>query len=142
MNGQQGARSLLFIVLALGAGLLLVWAGLQAPLEDVLIPTPQGTAEQFVNAMAAHRYTGALNQLSGGVQQQVTWKDLRAVMEQIEQSPRGGIADAQEQESQINGDRATAAVKVKYQNLEEETLQFALKKENRVWRVENWNALR
>ena len=142
MKDFQALRSLLAVLAVLALGLLIFGVLVAADRADLLIPSPEGAAEQFVSAMAAHRYTGALNQLSQDLQGQVKEKDLQDLVQSIEASSSEGIQDAHEEEAQEQVDTATASVRVKLGNNQEETLDFPLKKENGLWKLTSIDPLR
>ena len=123
-------------MLALAGVVLLALAGLVSQgVEQVIVPPPENAAEQLVAALGARRYTGAMNQLSQDLQQQVREEDLRALVESIEQSGAQGIQDASGQSAQKQGSQATAQMQVKLGNNEEKTVELPLQKENGVWKV-------
>jgi hypothetical protein len=129
-------------VLALFLAALLVFAALvAADRASLLIPSPENAAGQLVQALGAHRYAGAMGQLSQELQQQVDRNDLIALVEQIEASASRGIEDAHAVDSQEQGVTAAATVRVKLKNMQEQELQFALVKENGLWKVESLKPL-
>ena len=136
------ARPLLWMAL-LFAGVLLALAGLVSQdWTEFIVPPPENSAEQLVNALGAHRYEGAMNQLSQDLQQQVKEEDLQALVKTIEQSPAQGIQDAHGQGAQEQGDQATAEVQVKLGTNEEVPVELPLTKENGVWKVSSLDPLR
>jgi hypothetical protein len=142
MKDFQALRSLLAVLAVLSLGLLVYGALVAADRADLLIPSPESAAEQFVSAMAAHRYSGALNQLSQDLLEQVKEEDLRDLMESIEASSSAGIQDAHEEEAQEQGETAQASVRVKLGNNQEQTLDFPLQKENGLWALTSIDPLR
>lgn len=132
----------LFLIVGVTGVLLLIIAGLLSQgWGDLLIPPPEGAAEQLVGALGAHRYTGAMNQLSQALQQ-TREEDLRALVKAIEESPQQGIQDAHGQEAQEQGDQATAQVKVKFGNNQERVVELPLVRENFVWKVSSLDPLK
>lgn len=141
-------KPLLWMVLLL-AVVLLALAGMVAQdWSEFIVPPPENTAEQFVSALGAHRYEGAMNQLSQDLRQQVSEEDLRALVRNLELSPARGIQDAHEQGAQRLGgaaqqsDQATAEVQVKLGNNQQTTVQLPLIKENGLWKVSSLEPLR
>ena len=130
-------------ILLLANAILLALAGMVArDWTKVIVPPPENTAEQLVSALGAHRYEGAMNQLSQDLQQQVKEEDLQNLVKIIEQSPAEGIQDAHGQDAQEQGDQATAEVQVKLGSNQETTLQFPLVKENGTWKVSSLDPLK
>jgi len=138
----KGVLALLLMLLMLRAALALIAAALPLEGMDWLIPAPENTAEQFVSALAAHRYEGAMNSLAQELRRQTREEDLAALVQAIEDSPRRGIQDARGLQSDEQGDTATATVEVKYGNNQTGLIEVPLKKENQVWRVTSLDPLR
>lgn len=134
MNDWQSLKNIFFTLLLLVASLFLIAGLVAANQASLLIPTPDKTAEDFVGALAAHRYTGAAGELSQDLQKQVSKKDLQQIVQAIETSHQG-IEDAHGQGSQEQGQEATAQVQVKLWDKQESRLDFPLLKENGVWKV-------
>ena len=138
----QSIKPVVWMALTLGV-VLLALAGLVAQdWTEFIVPPPENTAEQLVSALGAHRYEGAMNQLSQDLQQQVSEEDLHALVSSLEESPAQGIQDAHEQRAQQQGDQATAEVQVKFGNNQQTTVQLPLVKENGLWKVSSLEPLR
>lgn len=135
MKSITGLRAFALIALLLGAALLIIAVLVQTDNAALIIPPPEGTAEQLIGALAAHRYEGAMNQLSQDIQQQVSEKDLQAIVKSIEESPRKGIQDAHGQDAQTQGAQGTASVEVKFGDNQTQTIDLPLVKENGLWKV-------
>jgi hypothetical protein len=129
-----GPFPLVYMLLSLGLALLLVWAALPAGLDRFLTPTPEGTADSFVEAMAAGRYYGAWNQLSPDLQEQVSPQDLKDRHQAFEQA-QGKIDRAEPQGSQQQGDTAQAELKIRFEDGSETGDSFPLGRENWVWHL-------
>jgi len=141
MNDRLSLQGIL-AQLGLLAGMLLVIALFVAlDRAGLIIPPPEKTAEQLVSALGAHRFAGARNQLSQDLRSQVEDADFTALVQGLEQSHQG-ILDVHELDSQANGRNATARVKIKWGDLQEDTLQFPLVKENGLWKVASLGPLR
>ena len=128
----------MLLALLAAAGLLLGWAA-ETEAARYLIPSPDKVAEGLVSALAAQRYTGALNALSQDLQQQVQPEDLRTLVARIEQAHQG-ISDAHGQAGQAapaaaHNATASAQVQVKLGDLSEQELTFELVRENGLWKI-------
>lgn len=135
MNAWHALRPMLAI-LALVAVILLVMAGLLSiGKADLLIPAPDGVAEQMVGALGVHRATGARSQLAKDLQEQVKEADLLALARAIEAGPLEGIEDTHAVSFEEQGDQAVARVRIKFRNLSERVLEFPLQKEYGLWKV-------
>ena len=141
MRTWHSFKPIVWIFLIMSAVLLVLAGMVSQGWTKQIVPPPETTASQLVGALAAHRFEGAMNQLSQDLQQQVTEEDLRALMSAIEQSPSKGIQDSHGQSAQIEGDQATAEVQVKLGTNEQINIQFPLKKENGVWKVTSLDPL-
>lgn len=142
MSALSGLRPFAIIAALLAASLLVIAGLVSADAASLIIPPPEGVAEQVVTALGAHRYEGAMNQLSDDLQQQVGEEDLQAFVEAVEESPREGIQDAHGQDAQESGNQATASVEVKFGNNETQTIDLPLAKENGLWKVTSLEPLR
>ena len=138
----QSMKPVLWIVLAFAAVMLVLGVLISQDITEFIVPPPENTAEQLVSALSAHRYEGAMNQLSQDLQQQVKEEDLQSLVKTIEQSPAQGIQDAHGQQAQEQGNQATAEVQVKLGTNEEINVAFPLKKENGIWKVSSLEPLR
>lgn len=146
MNGAnniwESAKPLLWMALLMTVVLLVLAVMVSQDWTKFIVPPPENTAEQLVSALGAHRYEGAMNQLSQELRQQVKEEDLQALVKNIEQSPAQGIQDAHGQGAQEQGEQATAEVQVKLGTNEEVPVELPLKKENGLWKVSSLDPLR
>jgi hypothetical protein len=135
-------KPLAWILLLFSAILLLLAAFVTQGWTQFIVPPPENTAAQLVSALGAHRYEGAMNQLSEDLQQQVKHQDLQNLVKAIEESPAGGIQYAHEQNSEQQDDQATAEVQVTLKNNRQVNIQLPLKQENGVWRITSLDPIR
>jgi hypothetical protein len=134
-------KDIFFVLLILAGALLVLGLLTGADRAAWAIPSPETTAEGFVSALGAHRYTGALGALSQELREHVSGDDLRSLVQAIESSPRSGIQDAHEQGSQESGENASAQVQVKYGDNSQENIEFPLVNENGVWKINSIDPL-
>jgi hypothetical protein len=143
----ESFRPAAWIVLIMAVILLALAGMVSQGWTKIIVPPPENTAEQLVSALAAHRYAGAMNQLSQELQQQIHPEDLASLVKSIEHSPAKGIQDAhglaaQELAAQKLVDQATADVRVKLGNNEAVDVRFPLIKEKGVWKVSSLDPLK
>lgn len=136
------ARPILAIVVVFAAVLLVAGLLASAGQAQILSPGPEQAAENFVSALGAHRYTGAMGQLSQELRQQVSEDDLKGIVQALEGSSRKGIQDAHGVDSQQQGNAATARVQVKFGSSQEQELEFSLLMKNGVWRLASIDPVR
>jgi hypothetical protein len=141
MNDFRALRPVLVVVAILAAVMLAIYAAVALDNASLIVPPPETTAEQLISALGAHRYEGAMNQLSQELKQQVKEDDLHALVESIESS-RQGIQDAHEQGAHEQGQSATASIIIKLGDGQEQTVDLPLQKENGLWKVTSIEALR
>lgn len=142
MNEWKSLRPVVIMLVVFAVVSVILWAAVATDHARLVIPSPEGTANQFVSALAAHRYAGAQSQLTDSLQEQVSQMDLRDLVEVIEASSLQGIQDSQEQSAQEQGDLASARLKVKFGNNQEQEMEFRLKKEDGLWKVNSINPIR
>lgn len=131
-----GPMPLLFMAAALGLSLLLLRLALPVQaLDQFFSPPPEQVSAMLVQALGAHRFEGARNHLSQKMKGRISEADLRALVDEIEQG-RGEIESAEGLDSQEQGERANARLRVKFSGGGEEVLQFRLVRENFVWKVD------
>jgi hypothetical protein len=123
-----------YMLAALGLGLLLVWVSLPLGMDRFFTPPPEQAAANFVNALSAHRFSGAREQLSADLKEQLSPEDLKSQYAQIERQ-RSGILDVQELDSQEDGDHAQARLRVKLGDWTQRTIVAPLVRQNWVWKV-------
>ena len=140
MKDSLALRSILAIAAIFVLALLLIAGAVALDQAKFIIPSPETTAAQLVDALGAHRYEGAMNQLSEELRQQVTEQDLQSLVQSIESS-QDGIYDAQEVGAQEQSQFASAQVKVKLGNGQERIIEFPLEKENGLWKVSSLEPL-
>jgi hypothetical protein len=135
MNDIKALKPIVLIlgIFVVTIGLLSVMVALGW--TNMITPPPENAADGLVDALQAHRYEGALNQLSQDLKQQTNPEDLQALVKAIEESSLKGIEDAQGIDAQESDQAATARVQVKFANLQEQTFSFPLHKENGIWKV-------
>ena len=141
MNEWKSLRPIAIMLVVFAVVMLILWAAVATDHASLVIPSPEGTANQFVSALAAHRSAGAQSQLSNSLKEQVSQTDLRDLMEAIEASSLQGIQDSHEQSAQEQGDQAIARLKVKFGNNQEKNMEFQLTKENGLWKVNSINPI-
>ena len=134
MTPWEAAKDPLRIMLVILIPLGLIQILLSSGFSNEIIPAPDTTAAEFVQAVGAHRMEGAKNQLSEGMNQQNPIPDLDSAIEAINQQ-RGGIDSVDEVSSEENGDTATATVSVQFEDQTQVELSFPLVKENYIWKV-------
>lgn len=100
----------------------------------LIVPLPNRTAEQLVDALAAHRYSGALNQIGQDLHMQMNPEDVRNLVQAVEDA-QGSIEDAHQLGYQKQGASALAEVRITFANRREHALQFQLVRERGIWQV-------
>jgi hypothetical protein len=126
--------SILVIVVVLLAG---ISAAMQAGRAGWIVPAPDTAADGFIEALAAHRYEGALEALSQEQQQDLDWKELQSMVQKIEDSHLRGIEESQTIGFEEQGSTAVAELEVKFKNLDEERLLIPLIREQGEWKVDS-----
>jgi hypothetical protein len=140
MKDLLGLHSILVILAVSALALLLIAGVVVLDKAKYIIPSPEMTATQMVDALGAHRYQGAMNQLSQELKEQVSEQDLKSVVRSIENS-QSGIYQADEGAAQVQGQMARAQVKVRLGNGQENIIEFPLQKENGLWKVSSLEPL-
>ena len=137
MNAWRSTSPIFGVILVLGLFLAGIWVAMQAGRAGWIVPAPDTTADGFIEALAAHRYEGALDVLSQEQQQDLDWKELQSLVQKIEDSHLRGIEESQELEFEVQGDTAVAELEVKFKNLDEERLLIPLIREQGEWKVDS-----
>ena len=140
MTDLKALRPALYLVGLCAGSLLMLNILISNGYSEHFVPPPDTTAEQFANALGAHRYEAALDLLGEDARSEVTVEDLHDLAERLESS-RGGIEQAIGDGDEIQGDTATASVRVKLGDLSEETVEFSLEREDTLWKLASFDAL-
>jgi hypothetical protein len=140
MKRLAGLQAIAIVFVLLCAALLILAALISQGVTFAIVPPPGMPAEGLVRALKAHRYEGALEELSEELQQQVQEQDLRDLAEKIEQAHQGieqvhGETVAQQEQD------ATAQVDVELDDGSQQTIELPLKKENGIWKVTSLDPL-
>lgn len=133
-------RPALFILAAVAGVLLVNWILVRIGAEKMIVPKPEITAEEFIKALGAHRYEGAMEKLSSDLEQATSESDLQSIVEQVEQE-NGKIDTVKGNLLQEEGDTASASVEVQFENGNQREANLPLVKENGIWRVNGLDGL-
>ncbi len=127
----------IWYILALAAGTLaFLWVDV-AYLRDrqTFVPPADSVAESFMQKLATRRFSAALSHLSSERQGVTSVGDLRSYARNIERKT-GGIKHVDQERSELDGEKATAWVKVTTKSGSERSLEFKLKRENGEWKID------
>ena len=141
MRDALALRGALMLLVVFGLALALLWAVVESDVGALLVPEPEGVAEQALRAVKAHRYEAVPSQLAEGLRAQVREDDLRAIGEAIGER-LGGIEAVHGEDAQEQADSATATVAVKLGDGQERRLRFPLVKEHGLRRIASLDPLR
>jgi hypothetical protein len=134
-------RNVFLSAILLAASLLVLSVAVGQGATTFIVPPPDTVAEEFVRALKAHRYEGAKNELSAELQQQVSDEELTRLVYALGAGHQG-IEEAHGESAEEQGDTATATVQVKLGSGQEESLEFALRKEQGEWKLSSIDSLR
>lgn len=127
-------RSLILAAALFGLALLATWGVVSAGLEDVLVPTPKTTAEEFLRAMKAHRYSGAHEFLSAQLSEEISEENLRELGGSLE-IRHGGFAEAYGKSEEEQAESATATAIVQFDGGTELEIELPMVREEGIWRI-------
>jgi hypothetical protein len=127
-------RPLAGIAAIFGAVMLALGLLVANDVELAVVPAPETEAESLVRALKARRFNAVKGELTESLKQEVQEDQLKQLFEAVRAAHKG-ISDAHGEEAQKEGNRATAAVKVKLEDKTEETIELPLEKEHGLWRV-------
>lgn len=134
MNELLPLRGAMFLLILFAAVMLALSSLISAGYARFLVPTPERTAEQFVQALAAHHYEGARQQLGEEMRRKVGDAELRALALIIDREQHG-VSEAHALSARESGDSAMVTVMVKMNNGSEQVLEFPLRKQHGVWKI-------
>lgn len=138
----QSFKPIVWMLLTAAVVLLALWGLVAQDVTQLIVPSPETTAEQLIGALGAHRYEGAMNQLSQDLQQQVTVEDLQSLVKRIEASQARGIQDSLGQSANEHDQQTTAIVQVTLGSNQQVNVELPLIKENGLWKVSSLDPLR
>ena len=125
------------MVLALVAVVLGTLAGVVFELGDrtIFVAPPEAVAEGFVRQLASGRYDRAVPYLSTRLAEHVDSGALKTSTERLE-ARTGEILDVRGEPGSIDGDRASARVRLKTESAGEVELALPLVREEGVWSID------
>ena len=125
---------------AVAAGLLIAGAAV-GPGGDrgVLVPPPEAAAQNFLKAMAEHRYTQARQHLAAGLKETEPG-ELAALHESLERA-HGAVEKVQGQDAWVAGEESTARVSLRFSGGPRD-LRLPLRREKGLWKVASLDSLR
>jgi hypothetical protein len=133
-------KAILGELAAVAAGLLITAAAV-GPGRDrgVLVPPPEAAAENFLKAMAEHRYTQAPQYLAAGVKGTEPG-ELAALHASLERA-YGAIEGVQGEDASIAGEESTARASLRFAGGPRD-LRLPLRREKGLWKVASLDPLR
>jgi len=134
MKTKLGGMNIPIMVAVLALALGITWAAINLSLERWFNPTPEITAENFISSLAAHRYTGAHNNLTSDLRDEVSLESLQILIAGIEVK-KNGIEQAKAEEVQQYGDTAFVSVRIEMKDGSELTVELPLLRENGLWKI-------
>jgi hypothetical protein len=125
---------------AVAAGLLIAGAA-TGPGGDrgVLVPPPEAAAENFLKALAEHRYTQAPHHLAAGLNQTEPG-ELAALHASVERA-HGAVEKVQGEDASVTGQESTARVSLRFPYGPRD-LRLPLRREKGLWKVASLDPLR
>lgn len=140
MNTWRALMAVIKVAGLAAAALLINWLLISQGVTGMITPEPKDVTENFMAAMAAERWEGALNELSEELASTVDHDDLRSRMQAFE-SGRASIEGIEGLPGQEAGDTAEAGVEITYTGQGTETIKFPLVREHGVWKIAALDAL-
>jgi len=134
MKFWLGFKSVVWISGLIGFLLLAIWILISQNYTEIITPSAQTTGETFLRALAAHRFEGALNELSSGLEGEVTTYDLKVLMEHIERAHHT-IDRVSAVSHSETGELGSARVEVRFSNGVRRTLDLPMRRENGIWKI-------
>jgi hypothetical protein len=128
------------ISLILAAALAVLGLLVRAGQTTFIVPPPEQEAEAMLRDLSAHDYEQARDRLSEDLRASVEAQDLRQADQALAQTT-GGLDDVSGESSEIQGSSAVAAVKLKFDNQVEQTIELPLQQEHGQWRVSSLEPL-
>lgn len=137
-------KGLLWIVLTVIGAVMLTGALVAGGYGKLFVPSPKNTGVNFVRSLAAHRYEGALQQISSRSATRVTREELQTLVLSFEASHQR-IDKVEGISEEISGDTASVEVEVTFEDGTTRTMVIPLQQENGLWKVSSiepfWNLI-
>jgi hypothetical protein len=133
-------KAILWELAAVAGGLLIAGAA-AGPGRDrgVLVPAPEAAAENFLKALAEHRYSQARQHLAAGLEG--TEPGELAALESALERARGPIENVQGQDASVTGEESTARAALWFPGGQQD-LHLPLRREKGLWKVASLDPLR